>query len=336
MFEHVKGAIANVQCVASQAIFYSTTLKDRAKLRRAFLTLERAVEIAGNADTFEDARPALEAAMMATFSDSDGGNDCHISEAVNAVVASESTPSGPSPSHPTGFSRFDGMFKRTHAPTETNMIVIAGKSGEGKSSLALSIVLNAAQEGTPCKIYSMEMDRNDIAVRAGHFFARNTPSFDQAMQEASRVPLWLSDKSDRTVESVRSDIRLSALRHGVKIVIVDYIQLLGTSAGKDKENRERQVAAMSRMLKVAAMESKVLVYALSQLNDEGKLRESRAIEQDADAVVYVVAKNGNHYLWVSKNRRGARHGEVKDMPEYVEKAGIRLDFDASNYRFHQF
>lgn len=334
-FPQFKAALSGVQSLLGEGLFYATVLKDRAKLRKAFITLERAVEVAGKSDTFEDARPALESALMATFEDSSAGQDCQLAEAVKGMLEQLRNPAAAPRVFPTGFSKFDVMFTRTKAPPEGSMIIVAGKSGEGKSSVALNIIQTAALAEIPCKVYSMEMDRGDLAIRAGLFFARDASSFDAAMGKAAALPVWLSDRPDRTIESIRSDIRLSAMRHGVKIVIVDYLQLLGSTATKGNENRERQVAHMSRMLKVAAMESKVLVYALSQLNDEGKLRESRAIEQDADAVVYVVAKGGSHYLWVSKNRRGPKHGEVKDIPNLLEKQGIRLDFDSQNYRFHQ-
>lgn len=332
MFPKMREAVTGCRTLFGEGLFYATVLKDRSKLRKAHVMLEKALEITGTADTFDTVRPALEAALVASFEDNAAGQDCHIREAVAAILEQMRNPSKAQRAYRTGFAKFDAMFSRTGAPAETNMIVIAGKSGEGKSSVALNILETAACEGTPCKVYSMEMDRNDLAIRSGLFFARDAASYETAMQRAADLPIWFSDRADRTAESIRSDIRLSSMRHGVKVVMIDYIQLAGSAPSKD--NRERQVAAMSRMFKVAAMESKVLVYVLSQLNDEGKLRESRAIEQDADGVVYVVAKDGHHYLWVSKNRRGPKHGDVKDIPTQLDRLGIKLDFDSANFRFH--
>ncbi len=330
-FPAIREAVSQCRTLYGECLHYAAILKDRARLRRAFLCMERGLEIAGGADSFDQVRPALEAALMSSFEDSNAGRDCSMSEAVAAVLEQMRNPEKQLRAFPTGFPKFDLMFRRTQAPTETNLIIIAGKSGEGKSSFALNVMAHAAERDIAGKIYSMEMDRNDLAIRAGLHFARDG-SFETALQKAADLPIWISDRADITVESICSDIRLAVARFGIKIVIVDYLQLLGSAPSK--ENRERQVAAMSRMLKVAAMESKVLVYALSQLNDDGRLRESRAIEQDADAVVYVVAKGGSHYLWLAKNRRGPKHGEVKDIPDNIENQGIKMDFDSANFRFH--
>ena len=114
-------------------------------------------------------------------------------------------------------------------------------------------------------------------------------------------------------------------------MVVDYIQLIGV--GPTKDSRERQVANMSRSLKLAAKENGMAVIALSQLNDDGQLRESRAIEQDADGVIYIVAKDDDHYLWIQKNRHGAKHGTISQMAEGVDRTGIELRFDKPNFRF---
>ncbi len=324
--------IAGAQVLFGEGLFYAATLKDRAKLRKAFLTMERGMEIAATADNFEDARPALEAAMMATFADGEAAADCHIRQAIDGIREEMRNPKESKRIIPTGFSKFDGLFKQG-GPTEGNLIIVAGKTGDGKSSWALNVVQNCALRGIPAKVYSLEMDRNDLAVRSSLFFAREAPNFEDCLAQAADMPVWFSDRPDRTMDSVRADIRISALRHGIKIAVVDYLQLAKSIQTKD--NRERQVADMSRTLKVAAGESKVLVYALSQLNDEGKLRESRAIEQDADGVVYVIGQGGSHYLWCSKLRRGRRTGDLKDIPVRLTKDGIKLDFDAQNFRFHQ-
>lgn len=331
-WEPLRKMIAETQTLYGEGAFYAGVLKDRSKLRRAFLAMERGMEIAAAADNFEDARPALESAVMATFADGETAADCHVRDAIAAIREEMKNPKASKRIMPTGFSKFDNRFS-AGGPAEGNLIVIAGKTGEGKSSWVLNVVQNCALRGIPAKVYSLEMDRNDLAVRSALFFAREKPNFDDAMDAAASLPVWFSDRPDRTMDSVRADIRLSSIRHGIKIAVVDYLQL--AKAGQTKENRERQVAEMSRTLKVAAGESKVLVYALSQLNDEGKLRESRAIEQDADGVVYVVAKEGNHYLWISKLRRGKRHGEVSKIPNLLSKEGLKMDFDARNFRFHE-
>lgn len=329
-WKSVKDAIACVPHSTGHIQHAAATLADRAALRRAVVAFMRATEKAAAANSFLEARPHLETMLMEVFSDAGRKDIVHIADVVRGIREQIANPGEAVKQFRTGFPSLDAMTKG--GPREKHLMVIAGKSGEGKTTLAENIICNMAQDGVRCGIFSLEMDAAELTRRAIFSFSRSHPDFDAACEKVSGLEIHISDNPDRTVESIRAAIRLMVLRHRVQVVAVDYLQLIGSTQVKG-ESRERQVANMSRQLKVAAKESGVLVLALSQLNEEGQLRESRAIEQDADEVLYVTQTDGSHYLWLTKNRHGAKHGNVSQMLEKMEDEGIPLWFDKENFRF---
>jgi len=122
-----------------------------------------------------------------------------------------------------------------------------------------------------------------------------------------RNNIFVEDQFGQDISGICSRSRLLKTKHDVKLIVVDYLQLVGAAeAGRDA-NRERQVAAVSHRLKTLAHELDVVVLALSQLNDQGLLRESRAIGQDADVVLMIVPPKSEkqpHEILVRKHRNG--------------------------------
>ena len=330
----VRDALACEQSSGAAVKHLAATLSDRAALRRAVAALMRACEGASKANTFHEVRPSLEALLMGVFADTGKRDIIPISKAVQEIQDLMANPGSAVRQFRTGFPSLDAMTKG--GPREKHLVVIAGKSGEGKTSLAMNLLANMANDGVRCGVFSLEMDAHELTRRAIFSAARgeSDEAFMRACEEVSGMQIHIADNPDRTVESIRAAIRLMVMRYQVQVVAVDYLQLIGAAPQKG-ETRERQVANMSRQLKIAAKESGVLVIALSQLNEEGQLRESRAIEQDADGVVYVYKPDGDngHYLWLTKNRHGAKHGNVSQMVECAESEGIPLYFDARNFRF---
>lgn len=330
-WQKVRDAISLAPGTSGATRHAASVLADRAALRRAVAALLDATEAAAASNTFHEARPRLEGLLMGVFADSGRRDIIHISEAVERILDQRRNPNASTKQFKTGFPTLDCMTKG--GPREKHLMIIAGKSGEGKTTLALNILSNMAEIGIRCGVFSLEMDAEELARRAIFSLSRRFPDFDTVCQKVSDLNIHISDNPDRTVESVRAAVKLMVMKHKIQVIALDYIQLLGTIPGK--ENRERQVANMSRALKIAAKESGVFIMALSQLNEEGQLRESRAIEQDADEVLYVLQDNGSHYLWLTKNRHGAKHGNVAQMVDKVEDEGIPLWFDAENFRFEE-
>ena len=202
----------------------------------------------------------------------------------------------------TGYSLLD-RWMRGMKPGK--MIVIAGRPSMGKTTLAVNIAVNS---GVPAAIFSLEQTAVDIAVRCIAGLARrnvNTlrykPQDEQAVSleklraasvEVRQMPIWIDDKGALTTDELRARARHLVTTKGIKLVVVDYMQLLRYPKARDFYG---EVTAVSREIQALAKELNVPVIALSQLNralEKNKrrpglydLRESGSIEQDADVVI---------------------------------------------------
>lgn len=235
---------------------------------------------------------------------------------------------------PTGLVDLD--FK-TAGLQPSDLIILAARPSMGKTSLALNIAANAAEQGYPVFIASAEMNTAQLAIRLAcadsglnsEQMRRNedVEKVLDAFHKIGELPIYVDDTSNPTVGQIRAGARKVQryekkliAEHGLGLVIVDYLQLC-TSPGKEK--REQEVAAISRGLKALAKDLNWPVLALSQLNrgvesrtdkrpNLGDLRESGQIEQDADIVSFIYrehvynpqASRTHAELILAKNRNG--------------------------------
>jgi replicative DNA helicase len=211
---------------------------------------------------------------------------------------------------PSGFKDIDEM---TGGFQPGNLIVLAARPSMGKSALVANIAENASLAGHAVALFSLEMSESELAqrfiasqakihgedLRRGKVAASKWPTILGACQKLSDAPLFIDDSSDTGVLEIRAKCRRlhAQVDGGLGLVIVDYLQLM--RAEGRVENRVEQVAQMSRGLKALARELEVPVIALSQLSRQveqrggdkkpilSDLRESGAIEQDADLVMFI-------------------------------------------------
>jgi replicative DNA helicase len=211
------------------------------------------------------------------------------------------------------------LDKLTGGLHDGEMIVVAGFPSSGKSALASNIAECAALNyGMPVGIFSLEMTAKSLVVRMicsqsrinlrnvrdGFLAERDFPKMTSAAGKLSRAKIFIEDISDLSIMQLRSMARRMKQQHGIKLVIVDYLQLLSAIGGARKiESRQQEVADISRGIKGMALELGIPVLALSQLNDDGKLRESRAIGQDADV------------LWILENYDDAEESESTESKQ---------------------
>ncbi|HEX5192174.1 MAG TPA: replicative DNA helicase [Solirubrobacteraceae bacterium] len=211
---------------------------------------------------------------------------------------------------PSGFKDIDEM---TGGFQPGNLVVLAARPSMGKSALVANIAENASLQGHAVALFSLEMSESELAqrfiasqakihgedLRRGKVAASKWPTILSACQKLSDAPLFIDDSSDTGVLEIRAKCRRlhAQTQGGLGLVIVDYLQLM--RAEGRIENRVEQVAQMSRGLKGLARELNVPVIALSQLSRQveqrggdkkpilSDLRESGAIEQDADLVMFI-------------------------------------------------
>jgi replicative DNA helicase len=211
---------------------------------------------------------------------------------------------------PSGFKDIDEM---TGGFQPGNLVVLAARPSMGKSALVANIAENASLAGHAVALFSLEMSESELAqrfiasqakihgedLRRGKVAASKWPTILSACQKLSDAPLFIDDSSDTGVLEIRAKCRRlhAQVEGGLGLVIVDYLQLM--RAEGRIENRVEQVAQMSRGLKGLARELEVPVIALSQLSRQveqrggdkkpilSDLRESGAIEQDADVVMFI-------------------------------------------------
>ena len=209
----------------------------------------------------------------------------------------------------TGFVDLDRM---THGLQPGNLVIIAGRPGMGKTSLALNIATHVAQhEGQTAGFFSLEMSEREIAMRVlcsttdipfhrlrgGQLSSRDWSRLNEAVSNSGESLLFIDDSANPSLLEVASKARRLKAQSGLSLLVVDYLQLM--SAGGRYENRNLEIGAITRGLKQLAKELQVPVVALSQLSRlperRGKdhrpqladLRESGNIEQDADIVMFV-------------------------------------------------
>lgn len=216
----------------------------------------------------------------------------------------------------TGFTDFDKMTTGLH---KGEMIVIAARPSMGKTSLAMNIAEHVAIElKLPVAVFSLEMTAESLVlrmmcsraevnlrdVREGFLAERDFPRLTHAAGEIASSPLFIDDTSGLSILQVRARARRLWQQHQIKLLVIDYLQLLHSETRRAKDNRQQEIAEISSGIKALAKELEIPVIILSQLNREiekdkarkpklSDLRESGAIEQDADLVGLLYKPSSN-------------------------------------------
>lgn len=235
----------------------------------------------------------------------------------------------------TGYPELDSL---TRGLAPGTMTVLAARPSMGKTALAVNIARRVAGQGVPVGVFSLEQSAEELTWRAlfaearvnghvtmqGYATEADERALGQAMAVVSNLPVWLHDGAGLSLPEMRAQARRLQARHGLALVVIDYLQLI--EPGTRHESRTSEVTALSRGVKALAKDLRVPVLCLSQLSRDlekrpvsdrrprlSDLRDSGAIEQDADNVwflyresVYVdtVENRNKAELLVSKNRNG--------------------------------
>lgn len=334
---------------AENIIYYSKIIRNKALLR-ALITAGN--DIASNAYETTDAEQAIDMAQQSIFQLAQNGvkNDLtHIKdilpeswEQIEERCANRGSLMGVS----TGFYDLDS---NTSGLQKSDLIILAARPSMGKTAFCLNIVSHVAlREQKPVLVFSLEMGKEQLVLRmlcaegeidaqrikTGEIGEHEFPRLTQAMGRLGDAPIYIDDTPGLTVMEMRAKARKVQMEAGgdLGLIVIDYLQLMqgpGGGGGNDA-NRTQEISAISRGLKGLARELKVPVMALSQLSRAvesrqdkkpmlSDLRESGAIEQDADLVMFIYRdeyynkdseRPGTADIIIAKHRNGAV-GEIE-------------------------
>jgi len=340
------GSLANNTPSAANIAAYAAIVRERAILRRL---IQASGEISAAAYSPEglNAQEVLDRAEERILEISETGHRRGTFQPINTLLTqavdridqlfrSESPYTGV----PTGFTDLDGMTSGLQAG---DLVIIAGRPSMGKTSLAMNIAENAAVgHKTPVAIFSLEMPGSQLAmrmmaslgrinahkVRTGKLDDDDWPRLTSAVSLLNDAPLYIDDTAGITPMELRARARRLKREHGLGMIIVDYLQLMQST--ETEENRATEISNITRSLKGLAKELEVPLIAMSQLNRSvesrtdkrpvmSDLRESGAIEQDADVILFIYRDEvynkesqdkGTADVIIAKQRNGPT-GEVR-------------------------
>lgn len=259
---------------------------------------------------------------------------------------------------PTGYH---GIDRLTAGLQPSDLVILAGRPSMGKTAFAMNIAQHAAlMEKTGVAIFSLEMSKEQLSLRllssVGHIDSQRIrtgklqnedwPRLIRAVGMLEDAPIYIDDSPAISILEMRSKIRRLAAQHDIGLVLVDYLQLM---RGRSTENRTQEISEISRSLKALAKEYQVPILALSQLNrglesrtDKrpmmADLRESGAIEQDADVICFIYRdevynkaednpQKGIAEIIIGKQR----NGPTGTVPLYFKKEYTMFE-NISNYQ----
>jgi replicative DNA helicase len=324
---------------AANAGYYAQIVRDRAILRRLVEAGTRIVQMAytGDASDVDDTVDRAQAEVYAVTERRASEDYLPLSQLMEPTmdeIDAIASHGGRLVGVPTGISDLDRLTNGLHPG---QLVVVAARPGIGKSTLGLDFARSASvHHNITSVIFSLEMARNEITMRllaaeagvqlnrmrTGGLNEDEWQKLARRMGEISSAPLFIDDSPNLSMMEIRAKCRRLKQRHQLGLVIVDYLQLM--SSGKRVESRQQEVAEFSRSMKLLAKELELPVVAISQLNRGPEqrsdkrpllsdLRESGAIEQDADVVIllhredlYEAASEraGEADLHVAKHRNG--------------------------------
>ena len=330
-------SLTSIVPTAANAGYYASIVSERALLRRLVEAGTRIVQMgySGQGEAVElvnNAQAEIYAVTGAETAEDYVPLETAVTSAIDEIEAARGR-DGSMTGIPTGFAQLDELTNGLHGG---QMIVVAARPAMGKSTLALDFARAAAiKHNMPTIFFSLEMGRSEIAMRLmsaegavplqnmrkGTLDSRDWTTIAATRGRINDAPLYIDDSPNMTLVEIRAKCRRLKQRVGLRMVIIDYLQLM--TSGKKVESRQQEVSEFSRALKLLAKELQVPVIALSQLNRGSEqrtdkrpqvsdLRESGSIEQDADMVMLLHrdsvydkdTRPGEADLIVAKHRNG--------------------------------
>ncbi|OGD88602.1 replicative DNA helicase [Candidatus Curtissbacteria bacterium RIFCSPHIGHO2_12_FULL_41_17] len=341
--------LASIVPTAANIVVYSQIVRDHYIKRQLITTSTKVSQSAFDQTT--DIRSILDAAEQAVFALSQQQlrqnfmplKDA-LGESFDRLEELHRKPGGLR-GVPTGYWDLDGKLAGMQ---DSNLLILASRPGQGKTSLALNIACHVAvKEGLPVGIFSLEMSKEELVdrllvatsevdawkLKTGKLDDSDFDRLQEAMGILADAPLFIDDTPAANILEMRTKARRLQVEKGLNFLIIDYLQL---AVGRHLENRVQEVSEISQSLKNLARELKIPVLACSQLSRAveqrgtkrpqlADLRESGAIEQDADVVMFIWRPDPENIEQVKLDIQKHRNGPTGD---------IDLIFKADRVKFY--
>lgn len=329
---------------------YARTVKDRAMLRKLAAAGERIVSLAYSGGEVSASVAESQQAVMELDTAEAAQESVSLRDALRKMVERvDAAFHGNAPAVPTGFADLD---EKIVGLEPGDVIVVAGRPSMGKTALAMQIAENVS-DNAPVQVFSLEMGAEALSMRmaagvgkidlmklrTGQLQDDDWTRLTYALGKLNTRPLYIDDRSSLSVAQIRARARQTKRKHGLGLVVIDYIGLIDAPG----ENRAAAVGAVSRGIKAMARELHVPVILLCQLNRQvtgrtnhrpvlSDLRESGAIEQDADLILLL---HRDDYYNPDSQWKGVAEciiGKQRNGPTGM----VPLAFNAENARFGNF
>jgi replicative DNA helicase len=327
---------------AANAGYYARIVAERAILRRLVEAGTRIVQLgygaaSGHGGDVDEIVDRAQAAVYDVTERRTSDDYLRLEEVLQGTldeIEAISSRDGGMVGVPTGFKDLDELTNGLHPG---QMVIVAARPSLGKSTIALDWLRSAAiKHGLPSVIFSLEMSRNEITMRllsaearvplhhmrSGTMSDEDWARLARRMGEVAEAPLFIDDSPNLTMMEIRAKARRLKQRHDLRLIVIDYMQLM--TSPRKVDSRQQEVSELSRSIKLLAKELEVPVVAVSQLNRNPEqradkkpqlsdLRESGAIEMDADVVLLLHREDfyekespraGEADLIVAKHRNG--------------------------------
>lgn len=353
------GELFNIVPTSANVKYYASIVRDNSLKRKLIRVMEELEnECYAGKESVEDIMDKTEHDVFALLSSRTSGEFVPIRQVViNALerIEKASKQQGTVTGIPTGFVDLD---YRTAGLQPSDLILIAARPSMGKTALVLNIAQYVAFHENMCTaVFSLEMSKEQLvnrlfslearvdaqALRTGNLSDADWEKLVEGADIIGNSDLIIDDTPGISVSELRSKCRKYKLEHNLKLIIIDYLQLMSGSGGRAGESRQQEISEISRSLKALARELEVPVVALSQLSRAveqrpdhrpmlSDLRESGAIEQDADVVMFIYRDDyynkdtelkGISEIIIAKQRNGPVGTiNLAWLPEYTKFANL--------------
>ncbi|MHC4991744.1 MAG: replicative DNA helicase, partial [Planctomycetota bacterium] len=354
--------LANAVPTATNAVHYARLVREKAAIRQLIDAAGVMLDEAYNSN--EDAQTVVERAEELIFQIAQQSEQAQIESLSNllqdTMALIEANQGKQITGLPSGFRDLDDM---TGGLQPGEMIILAARPSMGKTSLALNMAEQIAVGGHAAGIFSLEMSKQQLVQRIltarssidSHRFRRNMLSKDDfrslmvACDELQDAPMYIDDTPGLTLLTMRTKARRMVSKHQVKVIFIDYLQLLSTRGRA--ESRQVEVSEISRGIKAMARELELPVVCLSQLNRAAEqreghrprlsdLRESGSIEQDADVVAMLHREEYFHQAdptWIEEHEDKRGLAELIVCKQRNGPTGtVKLSWIADSMRFRDY